>query len=564
MSEMDLREHNMDGLDGFTRRRMLGLMGATGAGLAVAPSFAGGSVNAAAAAPLAAAPPQDDPKIRRLKQEVIAAVQARSKLVQEIVDSIFSFSELGFQEVETTRYLLGILRANGFTIQEEMAGIPTAWMATWGSGSPVIAMGSDIDGIPRSNQKPGVIGRDPIVEPIGDEHAPGHGEGHNTGMAAVIVGGIALKEIMEREGIRGTLKLWPGVAEELVGTKAYYVREGFFDDVDVTLFDHVSSGFSVSWGHEDANGLISLEYTFRGSPGHGASPWLGRSALDAVQLMSAGMEYRREHLPIQQRTHFVITDSGDQPNVIPEIAKVWFYLREDTHGELVARREFAEKVARAAAQMSETELIRIQVLGSAWPRHFNRPVAEAAGANMELVGMPEWSDDDHAYARAVQESAGNEPEGLGTEVSGVSGPIPNQFRRGGGSDDIGDIAWNMPTVTIRYPANIPDGGASHTWWHALAEATPIAHKGTTACAKVNATTALDLLLKPELLSEAQSYFDEEQAGQYKALIGPDDQPAIHLNRERMARWKPRLEEFYYDPSRFDTYLEQLGIPYPGV
>ncbi|MGH3386532.1 MAG: peptidase dimerization domain-containing protein [Nocardioidaceae bacterium] len=564
MSEMDLHEHKMDGLDGFTRRRMLGLMGATGAGIAVAPSFAGGSVNAAAAAPLAAAPPPDDPKIRRLKQEVIAAVQARSKLVQEIVDSIFSFSELGFQEVETTRYLLGILRANGFTIEEEMAGIPTAWMATWGSGSPVIAMGSDIDGIPRSNQKPGVIGRDPIVEPIGDEHAPGHGEGHNTGMAAVIVGGIALKEIMEREGIRGTLKLWPGVAEELLGTKAFYVREGFFDDVDVTLFDHVSSAFSVSWGQEDANGVVSLEYTFRGSPGHGASPWLGRSALDAVQLMSAGMEYRREHLPIQQRTHFVITDSGDQPNVIPEFAKVWYYLREDTHEELVARREFAEKVARAAAQMSETELIRIELLGSAWPRHFNRPVAEAAGANMELIGMPEWSDDDHAFARAVQEDAGNEPQGLRTEVSGVSGPIQDQFRRGGGSDDIGDIAWNMPTVTIRYPANIPSGGASHTWWHALAEATPIAHKGTTACAKVNATTALDLLLKPELLSAAHSYFEEEQAGQYKALIGPDDQPAIHLNRERMARWKPRLEEFYYDPARFDTYLEQLGIPYPGV
>lgn len=565
MSDMDLREYELNGLNGLTRRRMLGLMGATGTGLAVAPSLAGGSVAAAAKTEsVTAEPPNDSPMLRRLKQEAIAAVEARSKLVQEIVDSLFSFSELGFQEVETTRYLLGILRANGFTIQEEMAGIPTAWMATWGSGAPVIALGSDIDGIPRANQKPGVIGQeqDTIVEPIGLENAPGHGEGHNTGMAAVVVAGIVLKELMQRDGIAGTLKLWPGVAEELLGTKAYYVREGFFDDVDVTLFNHVSSGLSTSWGRSGGNGLISVEYTFRGSPGHGASPWLGRSALDAVQLMNAAMEYRREHLRIQQRTHFVITEDGDQPNVIPEFARVWYYLREDTPEEIVQRRQFAETVARAAAQMSETELINIQVLGSAWPQHMNRPVAEAAGANIELVGMPDWSEDDQRYARAVQEAAGSEPQGLRTDVSGVSGPP--EVLTGGGSDDIGDISWNMPTITIRYPANIPSGGPSHTWWAALAEATPIAHKGTTTGAKVNATTVLDLLLKPELLRDARDYFEENQAGQYTPLISPEDQPATHLNRERMARWKPRLEEFYYDPSRFDTYLEQLGIDYPGT
>jgi aminobenzoyl-glutamate utilization protein B len=147
-------------------------------------------------------------------------------------------------------------------------------------------------------------------------------------------------------------------------------------------------------------------------------------------------------------------------------------------------------------------------------------------------------------------------------VSGVSGPA--QVRTGGGSDDIGDISWNMPTITIRCPANIPGGGPSHTWWQALAMATPIAHKGTTTCAKVYATTVLDLLTKPDLVSEAHSYFEQEQAGRYTPLIGPDDQPAIHLNSDRMARWKPRLQEFYYDPSRFDTYLEQLGIDYPGV
>jgi aminobenzoyl-glutamate utilization protein B len=558
MSGTDFRKTASD----LSRRQLLGVMGAAGTGIAVPQLVTAGPATAATTDATATAATQpEDPRLRRLKREAIKLVDRRSKLVQEIVDSIFSFSELGFQEFETTRYLLEILRDNGFEIEEEMAGIPTAWMATWGSGSPVIAMGSDIDCIPRANQKPGVIGRDPIVEPMDFEHAPGHGEGHNSGMAAVIAGAIVLKDLMQRHNIDGTLKLWPGAAEELVGTKAYYVREGYFDDVDVTLFAHVSSDFSVSWGLEDANGLISIEYTFQGSPGHGASPWLGRSALDAVQLMNAAMEYRREHLRIQQRTHFVIPEGGDQPNVIPEIARTWYYLREDTYEELVQRREFAETVARAAAQMSETELVKMQVLGSAWPRHFNKPVAEVAAANMELVGMPDWSEDDQRYAKAVQEAAESDPTGLETEVEGLNGPP--EIRVGGGSDDIGDISWNMPTITIRYPANIPDGGPSHTWWSALAMATPIAHKGTTACAKVYATTVLDLLLRPELVREAWAYFDEEQAGQYTPLIGPDDKPAIHLNRERMAKWRPRLEPFYYDPSRYDTYLEQLGIDYPS-
>jgi aminobenzoyl-glutamate utilization protein B len=419
-----------------------------------------------------------------------------------------------------------------------------------------------VDGIPRSNQKPGVIGRQPMLEPVDDEYPPGHGEGHNSGMAAVVVAGIALKEVMQRNDIKGTLKLWPGIAEELLGTKAHYVREGYFDDVDATLFAHVSNDLSVSWGKASGTGVISMEFTFRGSPGHGASPELGRSALDAVELMAVAMEYRREHLPVQQRTHHVVTQGGDQPNVIPEIARVWYYLREDSYDEIMSMRAYAEKAAQAAAEMTETELLSVKVLGTAWPQHMNKPLAETAAANMDRIGMPEWSADDQAYAKAVQESAGNEARGLRSEASGVSGPP--SVTTGGGSDDIGDISWKMPTITIRYPANIPSAGPSHTWWHALAMATPIAHKGTTTCAKVYVATVLDLLMKPEVLAEAKKYFDAEQGGQYKSLLGPDDTPATHLNRERMARWKPELEKLYYDPSKYESYLQQLDIPYPGV
>ena len=180
---------------------------------------------------------------------------------QQMVDSIFSFGELGFQEVETHRYLIDLLKKNGFTVQEGIAGIPTAFMATWGSGKPVIALGSDIDGIPQASQKPGVAYHAPLIE-----GAPGHGEGHNSGQAVNITAAIAVKKLMEREKLPGTIRIWPGTAEELVGTKAYFVRDGFFKDVDVALFTHVGNDLGVSWGDRDGTGLVSVEYTFRARP----------------------------------------------------------------------------------------------------------------------------------------------------------------------------------------------------------------------------------------------------------------------------------------------------------
>src|SRR4051794_15817570 len=164
-------------------------------------------------------------------------------MIQRMNDQVFSFGELGFQEFETTKYLTGILKQNGFTVEENLAGIPTAWMATWGTGKPVIALGSDIDCIPQASQKPGVGYHDPMIE-----GAPGHGEGHNSGVPLNIAAALAVKKVMEREHLQGTIKLWPGVAEELVGTKAYFVRAGLFKDTDIVLFTHVAAGFGVSWG----------------------------------------------------------------------------------------------------------------------------------------------------------------------------------------------------------------------------------------------------------------------------------------------------------------------------
>jgi aminobenzoyl-glutamate utilization protein B len=199
----------------------------------------------------------NEEKIRKLKAEALSEVEKQYGLGQQINDMLFSFSELGFQEVETQAYLTNLLEKNGFKIQKGIAGIPTAWTATWGSGKPVIALGSDVDCIPKASQKPGVAYHDPIIE-----GAPGHGEGHNSGQAVNIVAALTLKKIMEREKISGTLMLWPGIAEEQLGTKAYYVRDGVFKNVDACIFTHVASNLGVGYGDAGYQGMVSVKFTF--------------------------------------------------------------------------------------------------------------------------------------------------------------------------------------------------------------------------------------------------------------------------------------------------------------
>ena len=506
--------------------------------------------------------PPDTDRITKLKTEAAAEVEKLKDFSQQMVDQVFSYGELGFQEFETSKYLVKILKDNGFTVEEGVAGIPTAFMASWGNGKPVIALGSDIDGIPQSSQKPGVAYHDPLVE-----GAPGHGEGHNSGQAVNITAAIVLKKIMEREKIPGTIRVWPGVAEELIGTKAFFIRAGLFKDVDVALFTHVGTNLGVSWGDGGGSGLVSVLYQFKGESAHSAgAPWRGRSALDAVELMNIGWNMKREHLPLSQRSHHVIVDGGDQPNVVPATASVWYYLRQVTFQGIKDLWAAADKVAAGAAMMTDTELLPTKVLGSAWTRHFNRAIAEVTAANIEKVGMPEWSEADQTFARAVQKEIGARESGLSTAVGrALGGPVDPSTNTGGGSDDIGDISWNVPTVTLSYPSNIP-GLPGHNWANGIAMATPVAHKGVTAGAKVQAMTLVDLLLKPEVITAAWDYFNNVQTRtqKYEPLIRPQDQPAIDLNKEIMAKYREQMRKYYFDPTKYKTLLEQLGIKYPTV
>jgi aminobenzoyl-glutamate utilization protein B len=283
--------------------------------------------------------------------------------------------------------------------------------------------------------------------------------------------------------------------------------------------------------------------------------------------MDVGWNFRREHLPLTQRSHNVITDGGDQPNVVPPTASDWYFFRETDAPKTQALFALGDTMAHAAAMMTSTKVASVQILGSGWSGFFSKPIAMDMWQNIEQVGMPVWDDKDQTLARGIQRELGQKnPRGLELKVRDSLQPPPRpEDLRGGGSDDIGDISWNVPTVTLRYPANIP-GLPGHNWANAISMATPIAHKGVTAGAKAQAMTVIDLLLKPTVVSQAWDYFNNVQTKdvKYFPLMRPEDRPAIWLNKAIMEKYRPEMRKYYYDPTKYKTYLDQLGIKYPTV
>ncbi len=286
--------------------------------------------------------------------------------------------------------------------------------------------------------------------------------------------------------------------------------------------------------------------------------------------MDIGWNYRREHLRIGTRIHRVITNGGDQPNVVPPNASVWYYFREADYEHIMNLWSIGDDMAKAAALMTNTT-VTSRLLGSAWPAHFNIPIAEDMYANIKAVGLPHWSERDQTLAKALQHDLKQPEKGLAAKIPELKLPDPNAEitpqeanvgPSGGGSDDIGDVSWVVPTVTLRYPSNIP-GGPGHNWADGVSMATPIAHQGVIAGAKVQAMTMLDLLTQPDLVGKAWDYFRKVQTKdqQYHSFLRPDDQPALWLNEKTMDEYRPKMKAFYYDSAKFDSYLDQLGIQY---
>jgi aminobenzoyl-glutamate utilization protein B len=456
-------------------------------------------------------------------------------------DNIFYFAELGMQEFETAGLMTELLAAGGFQVERGIAGFATGFCATCGSGSPVIALHTEYDANPDNSQAPGIAEQTPIVE-----GAPGHCEGHNANGAVLVASALAAKAAMDRFGLAGTLKVFGAPAEEQLISRPYYVRDGWFDDVDVAFADHIGSAYSVGYGLIQS-ALISATFTFHGETAHaGVAPWKGRDALDGVMLMDMGLAQYREHMLPSMRAQRVITDGGHQPNVIPRRAAVWWFFRDSTADGVRKLFEQAKKIAQGAALMSNTE-VTVEVMSAVWPVRGNRTLAELVQREIERVGLPTWSPQEDELARAVQAKAKVPVEGLRRSIDPLKGPAVQKAA----ANDAGDVSWKVPMVKFYYPANIPNINAHH-WAAGVALATSIAHKGALAGAKVLAASLVECLLRPAIVAEAKRTFKEELGGvAYAPLLPGDQKPPVDLNRAMMEKYRPCMAAHYLkDKPRF--------------
>jgi aminobenzoyl-glutamate utilization protein B len=468
------------------------------------------------------------------KQFVLDFVDRNRGALAKLSDSIFYFAELGMQEHRTIGLMMSLLEENGFTIERGISGFETAAMATWGSGAPVIAIHTEYDANPSNSQRSGVAERAEIVP-----GAPGHCEGHNVNAAVMVTAAIAIKRAMEAHKLKGTIKVFGAPAEEQLLSRPYFVRDGFFDDVDVAFHDHISDQLKTDYGLIQS-AAISADFKFTGESAHAAvAPWKGRDALDAVVLMDVGMAQYREHFQPGMTAHRVITDGGEQPNVIPAHAAVWWYFR---HPDAAGARRLFERgceIAKGAALMASCEL-KIDVRAAVWPVRANEVMAKVVQSNIELVGMPSWTEEEQEFARQLQRKAGVAEKGLQPAFSRLTGPA----KQIAASNDSGDVSWAVPMARVWFPSNIPNI-TFHHWAAGAALATPIAHKGGEAGAKVLAASVLDFLIEPERAIAAKQSFKEELGGvTYEPLLPAEQRPPAELNQAVMDSFRALMEPHY--------------------
>ena len=452
-----------------------------------------------------------------------------------ISDSIWSFAELGMQEFKSSTLLINTLEEEGFAVSRGVAGMPTCFVASWGSGKPVIGILGEFDALPMISQKALCPVQMPLVA-----GAPGHGCGHNMMGTAGIAAAIAVRRSMVQNNLKGTIKFFGSPAEETVISRPYMVREGVFKDVDAVIDNHTSSDLATSYGI-NGNALMSVVFSFKGKTAHAAgAPWSGKSALDGVELMNISTNYLREHLFYTHRLHYVITEGGEAPNVVPDRASVWYYIR-NTDERLEEMYNRVLDCAKGAAIASGTILDTVTVLTAIHQRHSNKGMAEVIQHNIELIGMPDWIEKENSFAKALQKELGKEEKGYPVKFKPFR--QPSEVQVGGGSSDVGEVTLIVPTATLNFPGIVP-GAIGHHWSVVACNYGSAAWKGLNTGAKVMAATALDLMTKPKLLSDIKIEFEEYSKDHpYKSFLPDGDIPPLNLNKELMDKYRDAMLKF---------------------
>ncbi len=454
---------------------------------------------------------------RPSQQTAQAVIEQQTDLLKRVNREIWQFAELGLEENKSSGLLVDVLRQHGFRVETGLAGMPTSFVASYGSGSPVIALLAEYDALPSLSQKISAE-EDPV-----QAGEPGHGCGHS-GLAAGSLGAaLAIKAAMEQHKLPGTIRLYGTPAEETTIGKVYMLLAGAFDDVDVCLHWHPSSKNQV-W-HGSSKAVLSVKFSFRGTAAHASgNPDQGRSALDAVELMNLGVNFMREHVKEDARLHYVITDGGDAPNVVPATATVWYYIRADDHHDVEQYFAWVQDIARGAALMTRTKM-SLAIDTDCHELIPNQPLSEVLHDNLSKIAAPKFTADEQAFARKLQQPLIDDfGSSFSLALDDSVHPLPATPEKGKASTDVGDISWRLPTSGLRITC-FAVGSPGHCWQNVAAIGSSIGEKGTVYAARVMANSALDLFEKPELIAAAKQDFARRmQDRPYTSLISPGQRP----------------------------------------
>ncbi|MHA7131418.1 amidohydrolase [Algoriphagus namhaensis] len=455
------------------------------------------------------------PKAEKLKREVVNSVESNYEALTDLSDRIWSFEEIAFQETQSSAALADYAESLGFTVTRGVAEIPTAFVAEYGSGSPVIGILGEFDALPGLSQN-----KVPYKSPL-NEGAPGHGCGHNLFGVASLGAAAAIKEQIESGELKGTIRFYGTPAEEKFFGKLWMIRAGLFEDVDVVMDWH--PGPETKTAVQKGLALVDFQVEFFGQAAHASSdPWNGRSAGDALELYTAGINYYREHVKPTVRIHYHIQTAGEVVNVVPDYSRIWVRVRDSSREGLIPVYERVQAMAEGAAIMANVDF-KVNLISGVHEILVNRTGSATLQQNLEKLGPISYTDDEQDFARKIQEATGKPQIGLVSKIEPMEETLENSM---GGSTDVGDVSWVVPTIRLS-ATTAPNGTPWHSWAVVAAGGMSIGHKGMAYAAKALSMTMVDLFTNPELVKSVQAEFKEKKGDYvYKGFV-PEGPPPIN-------------------------------------
>ena len=456
-------------------------------------------------------------KMNKSKQAIAASVDKHQQALIAISDSIWALAETAFQETGSSKILADYAEKNGFKVERGVAGIPTAFVATYGSGRPVISVLGEFDALPGISQK-----AQPTKEPL-NEGAAGHGCGHNLFGTASLASAIAVKELIEDGKIKGTVKFFGTPAEEKFFGKIWMVREGLWDDVDVNLSWHPAAKTEADV--QSTLALVDFKVEFFGQAAHAsADPWNGRSASDALELYTTGINYYREHIKPTVRIHYHIQDGGQVVNVVPDYSRIWVRVRDTKRSGMMPVYERVQKMAEGAAIMADVDY-KISLISGIYEVLVNRSGGEIMQKNLELLGPISYTEAEEAFAKKIQEATGKPQVGMDSEIRPLEA---TKEHPGGGSTDVGDVSWNVANINLGVTV-APKDTPWHSWAVVACGGMSIGHKGMLYAAKALGMTMADLFENPDLVEKVKAEYRERKGNTVYEPIIPEGPPPINMS-----------------------------------